>query len=123
MVGEKKQDFRICVSQVVLDEAKQGDAEASARRMGFLADLDLLDLTDAVYELAEALLNSGVVPGKAARDSIHIAATAVHGMDYLLTWNCAHIANAEIERKVRQICSDKGFECPVICTPEELLGE
>jgi hypothetical protein len=59
---------------------------------------------------------------KAARDAAHIAVSAVHGIDFLLTWNCAHIANAQIIRQVQAICVQHGFPCPVICTPEELMG-
>ncbi len=46
----------------------------------------------------------------------------VHGMDYLLTWNCKHIANAQIQKKLIQICSNFGYELPTICTPYELMG-
>lgn len=58
---------------------------------------------------------------KAATDAAHIAIAAVHGMNYLMTWNCAHIANAKIAKAIENICTERGFECPVICTPEELM--
>jgi hypothetical protein len=63
----------------------------------------------------------GAIPIKAARDASHIAVSAVYGIDFLLTWNCAHIANAQIIKRVQAICLDRGFACPVICTPEELM--
>jgi hypothetical protein len=68
-------------------------------------------------------LGSRTIPERAATDAAHIAIAAVHGMNYLMTWNCVHIANAIIVRKLTRICAKHGFECPVICTPEELLGE
>jgi hypothetical protein len=71
--------------------------------------------------LADELIKSGVIPKKAATDSAHIALAAVHGMDFLLTWNYTHIANAAIIRKIERICQEAQFTCPVICTPEELL--
>ena len=60
---------------------------------------------------------------KAATDAAHIALAAIHGIDYLMTWNCKHIANATIFEAIREICFQKGYACPVICTPEELLGD
>ena len=90
--------------------------------MAILNPLPLLDISEAVLELASAILQSGVIPAKAARDAAHIAVSAVHDIDFLLTWNCAHIANAQIVKKVQSICTQQGFPCPVICTPEELMG-
>jgi cellobiose-specific phosphotransferase system component IIA len=66
-------------------------------------------------------MQAGVIPDKAAGDATHIAVSAVHGIDYLMTWNCAHIANAMIVKTIQAICTQNGFSCPVICTPEELM--
>ena len=98
------------------------DAEAARERMAILDPLPLLDISEAVLELATAILDSGAIPAKAARDAAHIAVSAVHAIDFLLTWNCAHIANAQIVKKVQAICAKRGFPCPAICTPEELMG-
>lgn len=118
----RRSEFELCISQFVVDEASAGDAEAAKERMAILDPLPLLDISEAVLELASAILQSGVIPAKAARDAAHIAISAVHGIDFLLTWNCAHIANAQIIRQVQAICTQHGFPCPVICTPEELMG-
>ena len=87
-----------------------------------LNPLPLLDISEAVLELASAILESGIIPAKAARDAAHIAVSAVHDIDFFLTWNCAHIANAQIVKQVQAICTQRRFPCPVICTPEELMG-
>jgi hypothetical protein len=92
----------------------------NSTRLGLL---HLLDISEAVLELASAILKSEVIPAMAARDAAHIAVSAVHGIDFLLTWNCTHIANAQIVKKVQSICIQQGFPYPVICTPEELMGE
>jgi hypothetical protein len=113
--------FEICVSQFVIDEAAAGDADAARERLVALNSLPLPDITEAVLQLASALLQARAVPPKAARDAAHIAISAVHGIDYLMTWNCAHIANAMVIKKVQTICLQNGFSCPGICTPEELL--
>ena len=67
-------------------------------------------------------VDAGAIAANAARDALHIALAASHGIDFLLTWNCAHIANAEIVPKITRICHEHGLECPVICTPDELMG-
>lgn len=72
-------------------------------------------------------LNEGLslyaVPEQYAEDTIHIAVSAVHGVNYLLTWNCAHIANARLRDLIGSVCRDSGYEPAIICTPEELMGE
>ncbi len=118
----RRSEFELFISQFVVDEASAGDAVAAKERMAILDPLPLLDISEAVLELASAILQSGVIPAKAARDAAHIAVSAVHGIDFLLTWNCAHIANAQIIKQVQAICAQHGFPGPVICTPEELMG-
>jgi hypothetical protein len=118
----RRNDFELSISQFVLDEAGAGDEQAAQERLAILNPLPLLDISEAVLELASAILQSGVIPAKAARDAAHIAISAVHEIDFLLTWNCAHIANAQIVKKVQAICTEQGFPCPLICTPEELMG-
>jgi hypothetical protein len=119
---ERRVEFDLCISQFVLDEAGLGDREAVRRRMDILAGLSELEITADAVRLAERLIRESVVPRKAATDAAHIAVAAVHEVDYLLTWNCKHIANAEIMRKIYHLCKEEGFNCPVICTPTELMG-
>src|SRR3990172_5690979 len=119
----RRNRFDIYISQFVLDEAKAGDPEAARDRMKAIRDLPLLDITPEVEVLAVSLLESRVIPRRAATDAAHIAIAAVHGMDFLMTWNCVHLANAAIAKAVAGVCREHGLECPVICTPEELLGE
>ncbi len=114
--------FRVFISQLVLDEAAMGDAEFAARRLKALKPFPLLDLHDDITELARHFVVAGSIPAQAARAALHIAVAAAHGMDFLLTWNCAHIANAEIVPRIAAICGEHGLECPVICTPDELMG-
>jgi hypothetical protein len=91
-----------------------------------LASLDetlLLNVNQEAVALARKLVENGLLPEKAAIDALHIAVATAHGMDYLLTWNCRHIANAEMQTRVAAISRASGYEPPVICTPEELLGD
>ena len=120
----RRAEFDTFVSQFVIDEANMGDPDAAKRRMEVLSGIPLLDPTeDTAYALADAIMTGVPLPSKAATDSLHIATAAVNGMDYLLTWNCTHIANAEFRAGIEAVCRNLGFEPPVICTPEELLKE
>ena len=119
----RRNRFDIYISQFVLDEAKAGDPEAARDRMKAIRNLPLLDITPEVEVLAVSLLESRIIPRRAATDAAHIAIAAVHSMDFLMTWNCVHLANAAIAKAVAGVCREHGLECPVICTPEELLGE
>jgi predicted nucleic acid-binding protein len=114
--------FDIFISQLVVDEAAAGDSVAARERLAVLQDLPLLDITDDVTSLAAALVASLALPPKAVTDAAHIALAAVHGMRFLLTWNCTHIANAEMAVTIDRGCRENGFTCPVICTPEALMG-
>ena len=115
--------FDLYTSDLVLEEAARGDAEAANRRLIALQNVPVLIVTSAVRDLSKKLLADGAVPIKAVDDSLHIAIAAVHGVDYLLTWNCRHIDNAELKPLIRHICIQQGHICPEICTPQELMGE
>ena len=82
----------------------------------------MLTITEAVVVLSKALLQRGALPAKALDDSLHIAVSAVHGVDYLLTWNCRHLDNAETKPIIRSVCAIHGYTSPEICTPQELMG-
>jgi predicted nucleic acid-binding protein len=115
--------FELYISQLVLDEAAAGDASAAAKRLEALRAIPLLELTTEATALGRDLIRDAALPAKAAADALHIALAATHGMDCLVTWNCAHIANATMRPKIEAICRANGFEPPVICTPLELLEE
>lgn len=117
----RRSAFELYTSQAVLKEVAKGDAEMASRRLELLRDFPLLDLNQSVLDLAEQFLGRSNLPAKADVDAVHIAAATIHGMDYLLTWNCKHIANAQIQGKLAEISLDFGYELPILCTPYELL--
>lgn len=110
------------VSPLVLEEAARGDPGAAARRHAALGGFAVLEATESAADLFDALLTDGALPSDARDDAAHVAIAAVHGMDYLVTWNCRHIANAEAKPLIRSVCSIRSYVCPEICTPEELMG-
>ena len=119
----RRDDFRVFVSQIVLDEAAEGDRQAATARLSTMKRLPLLAVNEDVISLTQMLIKRKALPKKATRDAGHIAVSAVHGMHFLLTWNCTHLANAEIFESVGTICASEGYRCPIICTPAELLGQ
>jgi PIN domain len=119
----RRQTFILYTSEAVLDEVAQGDAEIAAQRLEILRGFPLLALNQAVQDLAAQFLARSSLPPKAKVDAIHIAAATIHGMDYLLTWNCKHIANAQIQGKLAEISLDFGYVLPILCTPNELMGD
>lgn len=119
----RRDQFTLYISQVVLDEVARGDMEMATRRLEILFDFPLLEVNKAVQNLAAQFLTRSNLPPKAADDALHIAVSTVYGLNYLLTWNCKHIANAQIQKKLSQISLEAGYELPTICTPYELMGE
>jgi len=118
----RRQAFEIYISELVLQEIRDGDPEAVARRLAIVAGLRSVSIKPAAVELARALMAHAGIPRSAAADALHIALAAAHGLHFLLTWNCRHIANAETRQRVERTCRGAGFAPPVLCTPEELLG-
>jgi len=118
---EKRQNFDLFVSQIVIDEVSQGDASFAKKRLDLIQDFPLIEFNDESKDLAKKILRQNVLPPKAALDVFHIAVTTVHKLDFLLTLNCKHIANAFIFRRIEKICRQFGYEPPIVCTPQEIL--
>ncbi|MBK1832558.1 type II toxin-antitoxin system VapC family toxin [Roseibacillus ishigakijimensis] len=120
---EQRQEFNLVCSQTVLDECSLGDPAMAAKRLEFLAEIPLLELTDEVATIAQALLSKQIIPTKAADDAIHIAVASVHQIDFLVTWNCKHLANPRNWRRISDCLAEFNYRASVICTPEDLLGD
>lgn len=118
----RRAEFDLFVSQIVLDEAAAGDADAARRRLELLSGVPVLEINEACRKLAAQLIVGVPIPERAALDALHVAVAAVNKMDYLVTWNCTHIANATLRGRIESICAANGFTAPTICTPQELLG-
>ncbi|HWE37834.1 MAG TPA: type II toxin-antitoxin system VapC family toxin [Isosphaeraceae bacterium] len=116
----RRHSFELFISQLVIRECQAGDPEAAAARLVAPDGLPLLDQGEDVALLARTLLDRVPLPARAEADALHIATAVLHGMDYLLTWNCTHIANATLRGRIDAACRESGFEPPTICTPEEL---
>ncbi|HKR65426.1 MAG TPA: type II toxin-antitoxin system VapC family toxin [Thermoanaerobaculia bacterium] len=117
----RRQEFELYASAVVVGEAQRGDAAVASDRMAIVRELQLAQVTRDALDLAAALVAGAGVPKKANEDALHIAVAATNGLDYLLTWNCTHIANAVTIPRVNSICRLRGFEPPLIYTPQEFM--
>lgn len=112
--------FAFYTSELVRDEISSGDPDAAAERLKVFAGLPLLPVTEAAFELADRLLRAHALPSKARIDATHLSVAAVNGMDYLATWNLKHLANATLRRTIERTCSEAGYNCPIICTIDQL---
>ena len=115
--------FDAFISPVVLQEAEQGDPDQARRRLEIVEQFPVLEATDEVEHLAKTYMEQLGFPSKAIRDAAHLAFACDAGMDYLVTWNCTHIANAEFRRRLWAVNASIGIRTPIICTPEELMGQ
>lgn len=115
--------FQLFTSEFTVEEAEEGDLEAAGRRLDALSEAEELELHEEARPLARTLVEDGPLPEKAALDALHIAVCTTSEMDYLLTWNMKHIANAAMRNQIEEICRSIGYEPPIMCTPEELMEE
>ena len=113
--------FVLVSSQLVMREAGSGDAEAAAARLAFMAGLTLLGISEEALSLARQLLQQKAIPQEFPEDALHVAVAVVNGIDYLLTWNYKHLANAALRGKIEATCREMGYEAVIICTPQELM--
>ncbi|MFH1921209.1 MAG: type II toxin-antitoxin system VapC family toxin [Planctomycetota bacterium] len=119
----RRHGFELFTSQLVIEEVFAGDDAAAQLRLGALDGIPLLTSSNSVEWIAGELERLKLVPPNAAADGFHIAYSSVHAMGYLLTWNCRHIANAERLPAIERFLADSGFHVPIVCTPEELMGD
>ena len=123
MFWDRRCEFDLFASALVLTECAAGHPEAASKRLAALQGFHLLEITAHTIELAKDLVAADILPSKASEDALHISIATVHFVDYLLTWNCRHIANPEIQARISENFRRKGLFLPFICTPDELLGD
>jgi hypothetical protein len=108
--ANRRSHFECSVSQVVIDEASAGDPAEVQKRLAIIGGLRALDVTKGAEALARAIKAAGILPPNAFPDAAHVAVAAVHAVDYLLTWNCKHLANAQITRRIALVCGKLGWD-------------
>jgi hypothetical protein len=113
--------FELFASKAVRDEAADGDARKAARRLTILRTLTPLEIQGEPARIAAELLAAGLLPAKAQLDALHWATASFHNMDYLLTWNLKHLANARILPQIYRWAEKAPYNIPAVTTPESLL--
>ena len=118
---DERGNYELVTSQYVIDEASAGDPALAAQRLQLLDGILLLPLDLQIGVIANEIISRAILPPKATIDALHIAMVAHHRIQYLLTWNCKHIANAKLLPRVHDVLTDLGYPAPIICTPEEMV--
>lgn len=121
--NDERLKYELVVSQYVIDEASLGDPTLSADRLAAIQNIPVLPPDPVIPQIASEILAKAILPTKAQLDALHIAAAAFHRVEYLLTWNCKHIANARILPRIQKLLNGMSIPMPTICTPEELLED
>ncbi len=121
--NEERCNYELVTSQYVIDEASEGDRMLAAERLQSLRGIPLLSLEPQVGVIANEIMSRAILPPKATIDALHIAVVAHHRIQYLLTWNCKHIANAKFFPRIHKVLSDLGYPIPIICTPQEMVDD
>ena len=116
-------NYELVTSQFVLNEASAGDPVLAAERLQSLDGIPLLPRAPQIGVIANEIMSRAILPPKASIDALHIALVAHHRIQYLLTWNCKHIANAKILPRIYDVLTDLGCPIPIICTPEEMVED
>lgn len=117
----QRENFTTYISELVIQEARNGDVEAARARLAILESLEVVEISSDALHLASQLITGAALPPKAVADALHIAIAVTSGIDFLLTWNCKHIANAAMRGRIERICSGAGYQPSIICTPTELM--
>ena len=119
----RRNRYELVVSALVVQEAEKGDPKVARQRLALIQGIPAIDISTTAEQLARTLIGDGPLPQKAVEDALHVATAAANGVDYLLTWNCRHLANATTRPRVEAILRAAGYEPPIICTPQELIDE
>ena len=121
-MSEQRSKFNVVTSRLVLDEAAKGDPDAAKRRLAMLADIPVLEPNPDVETVVEQLVSRSLIPETARLDASHVATAALAGVQFLLTQNCRHIANATMLPRVYRLLDELGLPGLLIYTPAEFLG-
>jgi predicted nucleic acid-binding protein len=119
---EARGDYALVTSVAVVDELSRGDFPQREQALALINDLPLVPVEAAIAEIVKAYIQHKVMPHDPVGDALHLALAAYHKCDFLLTWNCRHLANANKFGHIRRVNVMLGLYSPLLVTPLELLG-
>jgi hypothetical protein len=120
---EERRKYRTFASAHVIEEAQAGDPSAAAKRLDAISSVEMLAPAVELESLAARIQEALQLPQKARFDALHVAYAVYYELDYLLTWNCTHLANSMVLRRLTDFLREQRFWQPIICTPEEMIPE
>ena len=112
----------LVTSEAVIHELKDGPSEHQSDWMGLIDTLPLLSIDAAIGEIVAAYIHHRLMPSSPEGDALHLALASYHECDFLVTWNCRHLANANKFGHIRRVNSMLGLFVPALVTPLQLLG-
>jgi hypothetical protein len=115
--------YELVTSDAVFDELERGDFPQKADALSLLSGVPVVDVDEAIADIVDTYIKHHVMPADPAGDALHLALASFHKCDFLLTWNCSHLANANKFAHIRRVNVALGLFVPSLVTPLELLGE
>ncbi len=115
--------YELVTSPAVLDELAGGRPELGAKRVALVRDLPLLPIEPVIIEIVETYIRYKLMPADPGGDAVHLALASYNKCDFLVTWNCRHLANANKFGHIRRVNTMLGLFVPALVTPLELMGE
>ena len=116
-------EYDVYISDIVIEESRQGSNNQAFDRLNAIKNFQVLNTTDDEINLANVLLSKNALPAKCQDDALHIAIAAINNIAFIVTLNFKHINNPFMKNKIREIIKEEGYNCPVLCSPEEFIGE
>lgn len=119
---KQSEHYQLVTSMAVIDELEQGDYPNQEQILDLVTDIPLLDISMEIHDIVETYIKRKLMPADTTGDALHLAITSFHGCDFLLTWNCKHLANANKFMHIRRLNTLLGLYVPALITPVELLS-
>ena len=119
---DPRSDYELFTSEAVLDELGRGSFPRQPEALALMRDLPILSVESAIGDIVQAYIGQHVMPADPAGDALHLALASLYRCDFLLTWNCRHLANANKFAHIRRVNEMLGLFVPSLVTPLELLG-
>ncbi len=116
----ERRHFSLLVSSVTEAELEEGEFPRQAECLKMVRRLRYLPIVKGAERFANQLLDLQIVPASKPRDALQLAMTTVHDVDYLLTWNYAHLANPVVQERLKKVCEKSAFRCPILVSPETI---
>ena len=119
----QREKYQLFISPIVVTECSAGDPERAKARLALLTEMTLLEYSPRIDSLTEQIMGGLRIPQSKRLDAMHLAYAVEYQIDFVMTWNCSHLANAQSEKALASFCKQKNVWMPILCTPEEVTME